>query len=397
MKPNSTYSKHNAKSVALEARLRELRPDPPPPELRERCLPPGDLRSVNVAHLQQHRRKTMRNRILLSGAGGLAAAAAIALVALFLLPNSAGVSSASAKMLQDARAAIDAIDAVEVQTLWDGGDGTPDRGGWKGLIVRGLGARFENDGQLEIFNLPAQQHYRHEDGRPSIIRSRLRDDGLIDEMLRRCHLDKNVELLRVRALTRAGGLLEQSLDRDGVLVRRYSAIDENGRTIIVEIDVAARRLLRCESWTMPANDQPLTRIVELYSYPSPQNIDRRLFEPPAGVEVVDEPEDVQFRKQCMVNVRNMCMAVMLYASEHDNALPKSVDDLARYAAGGDLATACSCATASGQRVKIRYLGDQLQAATINDLDAKAILFECDLPDGKALGFGDGHAEFRPSP
>jgi hypothetical protein len=301
-------------------------------------------------------------------------------------------------MLQDARAAITTIDAVEVQTICDGGQGTPQRGGWKGCIVRGLGARFENDGQLEVFNLPAQQHYRYAAGRTEIVRSRLRDDGLIDEMLRRCQLDKNVELLRVRALTRGGGLLEQSLDRDGILVRRYSAIDENGRNITVEIDPAARRMLRCESWTMPMADQPLTRIVEIYSYPSPERIDRGRFELPEidGVQVVDEPEHVQFRTQCMVNVRNMCMAVMLYASEHDNALPRSVDELARYAAGGDLATACSCATASGQRIRIRYLGDQLQAATINDLDPKAILFECELPDGKALGFGDGHAEFQPA-
>src|SRR5262245_19012963 len=100
--PKSTSAQH----VALDARLRELRPDPPLPDLRDRCLPPVDLPlAANAAQHSQQRRKTMRNRILIGGAGGLAAAAAIALIALYLLPTSGGISSASAKMLQDARAA----------------------------------------------------------------------------------------------------------------------------------------------------------------------------------------------------------------------------------------------------------------------------------------------------
>src|SRR5215470_10178969 len=100
--------------AAFENRLRDLRPDPPPPDLRQRCLPPDNL--CLDSKLQQ-RRKTMRNRILISSAGGLAAAAALALLALSLLPPFGGISSASAKMLQDARQAINAIEAVEVETF----------------------------------------------------------------------------------------------------------------------------------------------------------------------------------------------------------------------------------------------------------------------------------------
>src|SRR5262245_2439553 len=148
-------------ATGLPARLRKLRLEPPPPGLRDRCGLPEHLRSVIAASdstcaqmtapgaldgahhgiVQSRRRKIMRNRILMGGAGGLAAAAVVALVILSILPRSTGLPSASARMLQDARDAIDRIDAVDVQTSWDDGEGTPTRSGWKGCIVRGLGAR----------------------------------------------------------------------------------------------------------------------------------------------------------------------------------------------------------------------------------------------------------------
>ena len=84
----------------LDARLREIRADPPPNDLRDRCLPRLDvLEHAPTTSLSEVHK--MRIRIL-NGAGGLAAAAAITLLVVLARPGVTGNGTASAAVLQAA-------------------------------------------------------------------------------------------------------------------------------------------------------------------------------------------------------------------------------------------------------------------------------------------------------
>lgn len=109
------------------------------------------------------------------------------------------------------------------------------------------------------------------------------------------------------------------------------------------------------------------------------------------------PDVSGVRMQCLVNARNLVMALAIYAQEHDGLLPGALEELAPYAADGDLAQMASVTLPGGEVVECRYLAPELGLKRYADVNPKTTLFIFNLPGSVVIGYGDGHAETHGAP
>jgi len=391
---------------ALTARLRSCRPELPPTDLRDRCLPSGalDQNTLTLALERRHRpgkEHRMRHRIL-AGGGGIAAAAAVLLAILYAWPGGAGGMNAAALAVQNALDQLGDFDTVRITSSWDTGPGTPVQTSLELLVSRALGFRtdYAHGGNLDGgpgvsgYSARRQVRWEHAADENVIRETSYRDPILLDTLFKRCRIDQNVEALRVMAQNTSAEFKDDEVLEDGRRVRRISARDHNRRPLVVVIDPATSRLLRSEAWTdEPAGGQCLRGVVR-FEYPAPERIDPNLFEPPQidSAKRVQTPVDSAARVQCMVNVRSLCTMVQLYASEHDGALPRTLEEMTRYAPDGDLSRCTTCDNPNGDPFPIAFRLPELNLQHVNQLTPEMVLFECVLPDAVIRGFGDSHAE-----
>ncbi|MCC6361358.1 MAG: hypothetical protein IT450_21690 [Phycisphaerales bacterium] len=337
----------------------------------------------------------MTNRNLFRGVGGIATAAAIILAFAWFAPHSPKSATNTLDAVQAAFRTLDDVAAVEIETEWHSGDGEPPNDGGTVTVLRGVGyAGRSIGGEIEVYNLVEQRRYRTQSGGQELVTVRMTDQGMIEEMLRRTRVAECAEYFNI---SRREAIVDRVEIRDGRAIRHIEALDTQRRPVTIELDVETDRLLLVDSrFGTDIPGQTMRQIVR-FRYPAPESIDRSIFDPPSteGKRVIEEPAS---KMQCMVNARNLCMAVMVYAQEHDNQLPPNIDALARYAPGGDLATCRTCLfTDGGEAVEMIYsTPESLGITTINDLQPEMILFRCRIQGGEVLGFGDGHAEFRAS-
>lgn len=385
IKPRNT----DAGSDSLADRLRAARPTPPL-HLEQRCRPSAAAEEVSVI---PQWRLSMLNRAFLRGAGGLAAAAAITLAVLALWPGGSGIRAASAEALSAAMQSLDRVDAVRVTSTVDAGPGTPAQPLWTGIALRDVGFRLSGEGSVQIYNHQERRQYTIEGESMRVVE--LRDATSLGQLLEHFSANQRLQYLRETALRRGATLSDEQVVIDGLAVRRFSAPDENGRPVSLDIDMQTQRLRHCDTWTMDTPDQPAIRQRWDFEYPEPSSIDLSLFAAPnaEGRTVTREPAG---RAQCMVNMRNLAMAIQVYATEHEDQLAPGLSDLKRYLPHEDLTELLSCRNDSGELVRIKYHGpDQQPAATLAGLDMPTtILFECELGSGKAVGYVDGHVEYH---
>lgn len=372
----------------LDARLRAARPAAPH-ELAGRCAPgePVVLRVAPPAGAQH----SLRRR-LLTGGGGLAAAAVVVLVILYALPASPVASAAAARAMRAALDELTQVRAVRLELLVDGAEGLVHPGPQVALIDAELGMRLEGDEGVVVYSARrmVQFEYRRADNRVREIR--YSDPIDLQEELRRIRPDQNVEMLRAVALQARRPFTDELIDEGELRVRRIRTTDDAGRPIVVELDPQSQRVLRTEAWTIATEAGPGARIRTRYEYPD--GFDAALFESPAPADAARETASMTSaaRTECLVHVRNLCMMVHLYAQEHERQLPRSFEDLRRYAQKPDECAVCP--NSAGAPLTVRHHFAELGERSVNDLTATTALFTVDLEDGRIVGYGDGHAEFH---
>lgn len=334
----------------------------------------------------------MSNRVFRHSAGGVAIAAAAALVILAIWPSGDGIRTASAEALRGALNSLDLLEAVEIASSTDHGPGTDVQPLWKGVAVRDVGFRLEGEGHTQIYNHIQRRQVTIEGDLVRI--AEIRDATSLANLLQHFTADNRLQELRQSTQRDGGELRDELVQIDGRNIRRFSARDSQGRPVELEVDPQTWRVLHCVSWTLPTDDQPALRQRWAFAYPDATTIDRRMFDPPSteNAKVIREPAG---RPQCMVNIRNLAMAVQLYASEHEDRLPLTIRDLLRYLPHEDEAAILRCEHESGERVTIEYRGpEQLGAKLLTEAMPAGILFVADIGPGKLLGFADGHVEYR---
>lgn len=384
---------------ALDERLRKLRPDPPPGDLRVRCLPTENT-GFFVSKTSLQEKQKMRQRILFRGVSGLAVAAGLALALIWFWPGSPAVSNASAEVLRAALAKFDEIQAVHVVREIDDGPGTATRDRADFWIVRDAGYRTESAGRVEIYNVAEQKHYVHDMAQNTLAVTRYRDPAPLSALLQRCRAESRVEHLHELALHSAQRVLDEEIKHDKLTFRRLVSNDTQGRPLVVEIDSATQRVLRSEEWTLGVPEQPPVRQVFRFEYPEPAQFDPALFAPPHApdAKIISGGVLTEARMQSMINLRHLGMMAVTYAQAHEGRLPKTLEELAPYAPNGDLAAVTAMKLPGNEgTVRVKYRIAELGIERMEQLDPAAALFEYELPEGTARCFGDTHVEFAPKP
>jgi hypothetical protein len=332
----------------------------------------------------------VNNRIVLRSAGGLAAAALVVLVVLGLWPWNGGIQRASAEAIQTAMQLLERVDAIAVSASVDSGAGTPVEQSWTGVGLRDVGFRLSSADGVLVYNHREQRQYQFNGD--ELVVTELRDATSLGRFLDRFTADQSLQYVKSAAMRSGGQVSDELVESGGRTVRRLAVPDERGHLVVVELDSITERLVRCETWTI--GEVPAARQVWTFEYPGVASIDPDMFAVPKaeGRPVRRESDE---RRLCMVNIRNLCMAVQIYASEHEDRLPPKLSDLGRYLPDADFDGVLVCTDLEGKPARIVYRGPEQQSAvTLAGLDSQAILFECQLPTGRILGFADTRTEFR---
>lgn len=338
-------------------------------------------------------------KIWIGGTGGIAAAAATIVLVMWLSPAKTAVGPSTAEALATVMRNFESVDALQCETDWlVEGDSQP-TGGWRGTIVRDRGFRAESgDGHIEIYNHQEQKRYNISPDGLEVRRLHISDAGMLGELLRRARLEDNFEYFTIRS-REPQAVNEIQLERSGRMVTRLETLDVNRRSIAVEFETATRRLLLSESWIPQQDPQIWVRSRSRFSYPSAGEISPTAFDPPAleGKRVIEERESDM---QCMVNLRNLGMAIQLYASEHEDRLPTRLEDLAPYAPNANLNACRTCSDASGAATAIELRSPA--EIGVNTLSAVAepgqtVILRCRMNGFDFLGYADSHTEKKPIP
>jgi hypothetical protein len=365
-------------------------------DLRARCLPAAAAsdRNDDMERLWREEMTMQRKRRYGRGAG-LVAASGLIVALVWLFPGSTRVAGAA--IFEEILGALDGIAAVHVTMRTDEGPRTVASAPSELWVVRDLGSRFEEDGRAEIYSVVRGQKSWFDRGRGRVEVVTLEDRLMVRELLRRARAEENVHVLAALAAREAGAVRDELVELDdGTVVRRLAGADERGRPLLVEIDPDTWRVLRTEAWTVESDAHPSVRVVTQYDYPDPDGLDPALFDPVPreARDVVRVMATAQARMQAMTDLRDLAMMVMLYARDHDGLLPAGVRDLEPYGEG-PLADPLSCAVPGrAERARVISHLHRLPVRRDRDLDPGTVLFECRLPDGTVLCFGDGHVEFR---
>ncbi len=384
----------NSTAGDFEVRLRAQRAPRPPADLADRCMP-SRHQSENL--MGPRPALTRNNRLWIGGAGGLAAAAALALAVLWASPGGTEAALAAADALRAAHDSLERIDAVHIVLTACGPEvSQPAAEIW---VVRDLGFRLETDGGVDVYNAVEGQRYMYDRTADQVQAARVVDPLSLSEILQRGRADRNVDALTVLATRDPSQIVDEWIQRDGRTIRRISAPDAAGQPMTVEIDPADNRVLLTRVWTLDTPEQPALQLETRFDYPEPDAVAAALFENPApeGTPLTPVPDVSGVRMQCLINARNLVMALMIYSQEHDGLLPGSIEELAPYAAGGDLAQMTTVALPGGQTVHCRYLAPEQGLKLHTELTPRTRLFIFDLPGVEVVGYGDGHAETHDAP
>lgn len=376
-------------------RLLRLTPEPPA-GLRQSCLPPV-AGVLNAAQARRQKEIRMRRRILFGG-GGLAAAAVIVAAILNLLPGGPSVSAAAAAV----RAAAENLDEAPAVSMRVRFAAVDDEAGsleqQSMLIVADVGVRIETEAGLLVYNADRQVRWEYSPETNLLIETPYHDPIRIQTLLARASVEHSVTACRLLQPENLRGLeVRRWSAEDGTLRLLLRALDEFGWPIAAEIDETNQRLLRTESCT--SGEWQVVRTIVDFGYPDRASIDLSLFQRPVlemdPSVVIALPESAA-RTQALVNVRGLCTAVMLFAHEHDDRLPASIEELAPYAPGGDLNEFMTVRLADGTvGATVRYLGTAFAGRKLSELAPDSVLFEAELDNEWIRGFADGHAAADP--
>jgi len=335
----------------------------------------------------------MSRSLAWKGTGGLAAAAAVVLLALWLSPRGAGMPPISAA-LGAARDSLDAADAARIRwyTVSLAGEVSDT------VVItsaRNLGYRIEDGGRVEVYDAVAHQHYRYIEATGALEVSAMNDPVIIGQMLKGTRLDENIEALQVLSRENDDGVLREQIEIDGRPAFRVTGCDANGDSIIVEFDAETNRLLRTESSLVDETGAGAGRVVVRYEYPEIGELDTGLFGPPADpATAIAGPARPTFDvRQGMINARNLTMMIVMYQSEHEGLLPSSLDQLERYAPPGGLAPVVYWTPGgASQAVRAVYLFEGQDGIPYEMLAPTDRLVEFRFDGGIVAGFADGHSE-----
>jgi prepilin-type processing-associated H-X9-DG protein len=343
-------------------------------DLRARCLATIDAPAAGDTVARIHRPRWGRRAGWLGGA--LAAS-----LGLWVLVSTFTATPAAAA-LREALAALEQIDGVHIQTWVDRGPGTPRQSLDDLWAVRALGWRAESEGRVSIGNLADAREYELEAGAARVRALALRDPGIVSEFLRRGRVADNVEALRAAASQDQAAWQEERATADGRAIRRVRGHDRRGRPIVAELDARTPRVLRTESWI--DDGQTALRVVTTFEYPAPASVDPALFAAPPGREVIAETDQESTIRQCTVNLRSVCAAVLWMAERSGGALPDTLDGVTADPDFDPAALSCPAG------IPYVYYG----AGRIDrELPPGFVLLECRSHSGKVVrAFADGHVE-----
>lgn len=377
----------------LDARLRKLRPDPPPNDLRDRCLPNDDV--LEIAPIDSLKEVYKMRRRIRNGAGGLAVAAALVLAFLWGWPGVSGDSTASAAVLQAALSALDEIEAAHWIVTWDSGPGTEVERTAEYWVVRDLGSRMQTDQHTSVYSVKQGKAWSYSKKNHRITDRPQRDLVGVRRYLQQFELDRNLELLRLQSVEEGANVRDERIERDGRKLRRFSGIDKNGRSIVVELDPAARRIVMTESWTFVTAERTPTRIAIRLDYPTADSLSGLFVIPQVeGAEVRSTPDRQSAGLQCQINLRNLYALIVQYQEQHDGLLPQSLEKLAPYAPDEDVAPLCKCRLPDSDEVAaVAYRAKALGVTRYEELNHTVVILECPFPGGSYQAYGDGHVAF----
>lgn len=361
-----------------------------PTDLRERCL---TAKSRDAMQLVDETRRAGRSRTFLGRASALAAAAAVTVSLVLALGGED--QPAAGPILDGAIAAFEDIDAIHVVNEAVGGE---ESGGfvadhWR---VVDLGWREEMSfGNVKLYSAALGKEATYVAHQDAMHIADVPEFSLHSEY--QDHAERSIKTLQAMARRDGSSVRVSPITRDGVLRHRLSAVEENGFDLAVEIEVVSGRLVRIEKWldTSPA----AVHMTSHYSYPDPRDVDPALFDPYAiGAKHVVEVNDFEkLRLECMWKMRLLVTYAAMYAAEHDERLPRSLDVLEQWV--GDRAKLDEHlridVPGEAEPSVIESFLEQYDAdVTLYDLDPSAVIFWCQFGDQYVVACADGHVEVQ---
>lgn len=359
-----------------------------PHELADRCSQGSAERADSTFTLDEviHMH---RNRI----GRGLASTAAIAAAVLILVwvgPFSLNAPSAdAAEVLRAALAAFDVIEAIHIHTEVRTDPAGEPVESFDIRADRALGYRVEHAAHTEIVNLRANKTWRL-DAEGAIIEEIDRASPMmVSEFLRRGDAARNIQTLIVQAEAASPEFRDDVIESGDSLVRRMTAPDSLGRTIVVIVDARRHRVLRTEGWTYPTPGYDPVYVVTQFSHL--EGLDPALFTPAAGAPVGAQPAnsaEMRLVSACMLNLRDLATLLIVEMDKND-ALPATLQSMAG-AQGFERRFLVCPASSREAPVRYAYLGPNLDPS---EEPSQQSLLECRNHGRKTVrAYLDGHVQ-----
>lgn len=382
----------------FDAQLRRIRPESPPGNLRDRCLPSSDVVKAKAPCIWSEV-LLMHSKSLI---GGLAVAAAIVVAVLWSAGGRNGTTARAAELLQSAL--DDLQDAAAIHIVWvvDDGPGTLERESMQMWVAAGLGVRMEGPGSVEIYNEQERKRYVYHAGTRTvrIVEGQETSTGWF--LMQRGRQDENIEQVLMKLHSGGAGFRDEQFLVDGRTVRRLSCTDERGYRVMVELDPTAGRILKTESWTrvVEGSAPAPQRVRTTYHHLQPNEIDRSLFslDMDEDVRVIVASPSQQAVRQCIANLLDLTGALMYYEGAGSDGLPAELSPVIRSWGGfRESMLHCPLVKSNGQ-LQYALGGRFAEAKSLLDIPFDAVVFECDLHgDRIPQSYGGGHAMVVPRP